>query len=148
MFQCYLRVRFLECDAQGIVFNARYVDYIDVAMTEYFRAALGGYSFVTDLGVETVVVNVEVSWKASATNDEIILIKVPKPELGNSSMKFRPEFYRENGKDKIADANISYVCIDAQSREKASIPAPLRDRFENDLGNTTYDLSGSKVSPS
>ena len=36
-----LRVRFGECDPQGIVFNAHYVAYFDVALTELWREALG-----------------------------------------------------------------------------------------------------------
>ena len=42
-FTLLLRVRYGECDAQEVVFNARYADYIDIAMTEYFRSAVGGF---------------------------------------------------------------------------------------------------------
>ena len=33
-----LRVRWNEVDAQGIVFNAQYLAYLDVASTGYWRA--------------------------------------------------------------------------------------------------------------
>jgi YbgC/YbaW family acyl-CoA thioester hydrolase len=36
-----LRVRYGECDPQGIVFNANYLLYFDVAFTELWRAAVG-----------------------------------------------------------------------------------------------------------
>ena len=39
-FRYYLRVRYQECDAQHVVFNARYGDYIDLACFEFMRAAL------------------------------------------------------------------------------------------------------------
>ena len=39
-FRYYLRVRYQECDAQKVVFNARYGDYIDQACIEFLRAAL------------------------------------------------------------------------------------------------------------
>jgi hypothetical protein len=39
-FRYYLRVRYQECDAQHVVFNARYGDYIDLACFEFLRAAL------------------------------------------------------------------------------------------------------------
>ena len=38
-----LRVRYAECDPQGIVFNSRYLEYFDVALTELWREALGSY---------------------------------------------------------------------------------------------------------
>ena len=37
-FRFYFRVRYGECDAQKVVFNARYGDYTDISITEYFRA--------------------------------------------------------------------------------------------------------------
>ena len=30
-----IRVRYGECDAQGVLFNARYMDLVDVAFTEF-----------------------------------------------------------------------------------------------------------------
>jgi hypothetical protein len=38
-FRYYLRVRYIECDAQKVVFNSRYSEYVDVSMTEFLRAA-------------------------------------------------------------------------------------------------------------
>ena len=32
-----LRVRYAECDPQGVVFNSRYLEYFDVALTELWR---------------------------------------------------------------------------------------------------------------
>ena len=39
-----LRVRYSECDAQKVVFNGRYVDYIDIAVTEFMRVIWGNYN--------------------------------------------------------------------------------------------------------
>jgi acyl-CoA thioester hydrolase len=38
-FRYYLRVRYSECDAQKIVFNARYGEYVDLAVSEFMRSA-------------------------------------------------------------------------------------------------------------
>jgi len=38
-FRLLLRVRYGECDAQQVVFNARYGDYVDVAATEFYRTS-------------------------------------------------------------------------------------------------------------
>ena len=50
-FRYYLRVRYGECDAQKVVFNARYADYVDLATTEFLRA-LGQWD--TDLAQRDV----------------------------------------------------------------------------------------------
>ena len=36
-FHTSLRVRWMECDTQGIVFNGAYMDYLEVGQSEYFR---------------------------------------------------------------------------------------------------------------
>ena len=41
-FRHRVRVRFNECDPQGVVFYANYLMYVDVAMTEFWREAIGG----------------------------------------------------------------------------------------------------------
>lgn len=40
-------MRYAERDRQGVVFNAHYFAYFDLAMTELWRAALGRYDGLT-----------------------------------------------------------------------------------------------------
>ena len=37
-FRYYLRVRYIECDAQKVVFNSRYSEYVDVGFSKILRA--------------------------------------------------------------------------------------------------------------
>src|ERR1700693_4601726 len=50
-----LRVRYGECDPQGIVFNANYLLYLDVAFTELWRNAVGPWHEMVERGVDAVV---------------------------------------------------------------------------------------------
>src|SRR6266513_1939321 len=50
-----LRVRYGECDPQGVVFNANYLAYFDIGIVELFRAAFGSYQAMVDRGVEFVI---------------------------------------------------------------------------------------------
>src|SRR5579872_3317190 len=45
-FRYYLRVRYAECDAQKVVFNARYADYVDLSTSEFLRALGFGEALV------------------------------------------------------------------------------------------------------
>ena len=47
-FRFRFRVRYGECDAQGVVFNARYGDYVDIAVNEYIRTLFGDYQRLLD----------------------------------------------------------------------------------------------------
>lgn len=55
-FRLRLRVRYGECDAQQVVFNARYGDYIDIAATEFYRALFGSYQALVERGLDSQVV--------------------------------------------------------------------------------------------
>ena len=48
VFRHRLRVRYGECDPQGIVFNANYLAYFDVILTEFWREAIGDYNAMID----------------------------------------------------------------------------------------------------
>ena len=39
-FRYFVRVRYQDCDSQHVVFNARYGDYIDLAVTEFLAATM------------------------------------------------------------------------------------------------------------
>ena len=45
-----LRVRYHECDPQGIVFNSHHFAYFDVVLTELWRAAFGSYGAMVASG--------------------------------------------------------------------------------------------------
>jgi acyl-CoA thioester hydrolase len=55
VFTHCLRVRFGECDPQGVVFNANYFLYFDVAITEFQRQALIPYDEMVASGTDMVV---------------------------------------------------------------------------------------------
>src|SRR4051794_7001875 len=49
-FEYELRVRYGECDPQGIVFNANYLAYFDIAVTELWREAIGSWGTLVGRG--------------------------------------------------------------------------------------------------
>src|SRR5689334_10769554 len=60
-----LRVRFGECDPQGVVFNANYLLYFDVAYTELWRDAFpGGWDVMVERGVDLVVAEANQRWRS------------------------------------------------------------------------------------
>jgi hypothetical protein len=54
-FSTDVKVRFAETDAQGIVHNANYLVWFEVARVEYLERHAGGYQRLRDLGVEALV---------------------------------------------------------------------------------------------
>ena len=70
-FHYRFRVRWSETDAQGVVFNARYLDYADVAITEYWRA-VKFREYADGAPMEFHVKKATVTWFAPIKPDELI----------------------------------------------------------------------------
>jgi acyl-CoA thioester hydrolase len=68
-FRHSLRVRYHECDPQGVVFNANYLTYFDLTMTELWRE-LGGYDAMVAAGIDMVVAEVRVLYTSPLRFDE------------------------------------------------------------------------------
>src|SRR3712207_5674038 len=77
-----LRVRYSECDPQGVVFNANYLTYFDIALTELWREAIGPYAQMTEGGVDMVVAEARARYLAPARFDELLGIAVTPTRLG------------------------------------------------------------------
>jgi len=81
-----LRVRFHECDPQGVVFNAHYFSYFDVALTEMWRAAFGSYATVVQGGTDVVVVEAGATFRAPARFDDEVDVELAIERLGTTSI--------------------------------------------------------------
>ncbi len=74
-FSHELRVRYGECDAQGIIFNANYLAYVDVVLTEIWRQTMGSYDMLLETGVDTVVGEVNMRFLAPGRFDDVLRIE-------------------------------------------------------------------------
>ena len=83
-FRHSVRVRYSECDLQGIVFNANYLTYVDDALTELWRAAVpGGYTGMVESGVDMVVGEANIRYLAPARVDDLLDLDVSVARLGH-----------------------------------------------------------------
>src|SRR4051794_21675602 len=92
MFTHQLRVRYSECDQQGVVFNGNYLFYYDVAVTELWRAKIGPYQDMIDSGYDLVVAQARLRFVEGARFDEELDIAMPVKHLGTTSMIIEPTF--------------------------------------------------------
>ncbi|MBT1450727.1 acyl-CoA thioesterase [Glaciecola sp. XM2] len=127
----YLRARYGECDAQNVVFNARYADYADIAATEYLRALIGDYSNLQAANYENQVVSLNIDWKRSAVFDDVLALKVHTSHVGNTSFQFTVDCTKkDNGQWlQVAQMRITYVMVTTPNYEKCQIPALLKEAF-------------------
>jgi acyl-CoA thioester hydrolase len=74
-FRYYLRVRYIECDAQKVVFNSRYSEYVDVSINEFLRAT-GVLNDFTDGELDFQLVKQTIEWKAPARFDQVLELSI------------------------------------------------------------------------
>ncbi|WP_354699653.1 hypothetical protein DSM112329_05374 [Paraconexibacter sp. AEG42_29] len=123
-FAHHLRVRYNECDPQGIVFNANYVTYVDVTLTELWREWFGSYqAFIDQTGIDLVVADLQLRFRGSARFDDELAITLD-PQLTSAS-SVTSTIAIDRGADRLIDGTIRHVCVDARSFAKVPAPALL-----------------------
>ena len=125
-FRNQLRVRYNECDQQGVVFNANYLTYFDLTMTELWRE-LGGYQSMVDAGVDMVVAEARIRYRSALRFDDEFEARVTVSELGESSMSTEVELARDG--ETVAQGELRYVFIESGGGAKQPIPDQIRDRL-------------------
>jgi acyl-CoA thioester hydrolase len=123
-FRHILRVRYNECDPQGVVFNANYLTYFDITMGELWRE-LGGYQEMVDAGVDMVVAEATIRYLAPLRFDDEIEVVARITRLGDTSMT--TEFVIEDGGEPAAEGELRHVFIESGSARTAPIPETIRD---------------------
>ncbi|OLF16700.1 acyl-CoA thioesterase [Actinophytocola xanthii] len=119
-----LRVRYSECDQQGVVFNGQYLYFYDVALTELWRERVGGYQEMIDQGVDLVVAEARIRFVRGARFDELLDITMDVTHLGNTSMVVRPVFQVDD--QLVADGEVRHVFVDASTLAKTPMPDDVR----------------------
>ena len=123
-----LRVRFHECDPQGVVFNAHYFAYFDVALTEMWREAFGSYGEVVDSGTDVVVVEASATFRAPARFDDELDVALGIDRLGTTSMTMAASIHRDG--ELLVDGRMIHVFVDTATMAKQPIPDWLRTGLE------------------
>lgn len=142
-FELLLRVRYAECDAQQVVFNARYADYADLGATEFMRAVIGGYQSLGKQGLDNQVVNLNISWQNSAKFDDVLCLSVYVSKVGNTSFTMQIDILNWQTKQAIASAEIVYVMVDAQTFTKKPVPQALKEVLLQGAAGLRMNLAGT-----
>jgi acyl-CoA thioester hydrolase len=120
---CPIRVRWSEVDRQGIVFNGHYLNYFDVAVTEYWRAIDCEYpAWFERHAVDTFVVKATLEYHAPATFDDVLDVLVRVARIGRTSLTVRVEVHR--GVDHLVTGELVYVVASAERK-----PTPVPEAF-------------------
>jgi acyl-CoA thioester hydrolase len=124
-----IRVRYNECDAQGAVFNANFLVYFDVAITELWREAFGSYGDALEQhGLDLMVAEANIRYLKPARFDDELDLVLTAEKLSTTSLTTRYDVMR--GDEQIAHGWTRHVFVDLAKGGKAPIPDDVRTALE------------------
>jgi acyl-CoA thioester hydrolase len=118
-----LRVRYGECDPQGIVFNANYLLYFDVSFTELWREAVGPWEEMVSQGIDAVVAHAELDFRLPARYDEILSLRAEVVRLGRTAITTEIDVLR--GEQLLVRGRLRHVCVSTETLAGDSAPGKI-----------------------
>jgi len=142
-FQCRtsLRVRWSEVDMQKIVFNGHYLNYIDVAIGDYWRAIGLPYpqGYVDRYNNDLYLRKATVNYLGPARYDDTLEVYTRVARLGRTSMTFHfaiacVDTQNATTHDNVTgptliEAELVYVNAIPASMQPSPLPEDLRARI-------------------
>ena len=141
-FRYYLRVRYIECDAQKVVFNSRYSEYVDVSINEFLRA-IGVLPAFLEGTLDFQLVKQTVEWKAPARFDQVLELSIAAIHLGTTSFTIGTTFRIAGDGKVIVTAETVYVLVDGRTLTKLPLPEPLRAALQEGAAGRVTDHAAS-----
>jgi len=127
-----VRIYYEDTDAEGVVYHANYIKYMERARTEYFRShgflvaelARGGFVFP--------VVRLEIDFKSPAFHDDLLSVVTTPARIGGSSTTLIQKIVRQSDCRLIAEGLVTLACVNP-ALKAIRIPIEIREMLEADL---------------
>jgi YbgC/YbaW family acyl-CoA thioester hydrolase len=121
-------VRPTEIDVNGHVNNGKYVDYLEWGREDWYERHGLDYDTLLGLGAITVTVNLTLNFRRECRQGERLTVVTRPERLGRTSFALRQEIRKADG-TIAADAVVTLVTIDPDSRTSRPVPGPLAAPF-------------------
>jgi len=142
-FSTTIRVRWMEGDAQGIVFNGAYLDYLEIAQAEYFRnLGFSIYQIAKSGYFDSAVVKTTIEFKRPAKIDQLIDLYTRVVSIGTTSITLDLEIYPKSSDQMLTSIQAVYVGYNSKTGETRVVPEAIRtlvNQFEST--GTIQDLN-------
>ncbi len=126
--QLKIRVYYEDTDAAGIVYHASYLRYAERGRTEMLREAGFEHGQIfKDTGTGFAVVAMNITYKAPAKLDDLLVLHTKITRVGGVSMEMQQDVYNEG--QLITEIKVTLVCID-RAFKAVRLPATIKEIFE------------------
>ena len=121
-----IEIRYVECDQQGIVYNAHYLTFVDFALDQWVRSLSlpggagsdGESPWVSNWDV--MLKRASIDWHGPARWPETLSVHCGVSRWGRTS--FDVSYRLRVGDRRVADLVITYVSVDSATHEPMVTP--------------------------
>ena len=105
-----IKVRDYETDSQGIVNNANYLHYLELARHDYCEAHGTSFRDMQVAGIDPVVRRIEIEYLASLTMDDVMISALSLERRGPKFI-FEQDIYNEKTGAHVVHAIVTVVSL-------------------------------------
>ncbi|MEX0773591.1 MAG: thioesterase family protein [Balneolales bacterium] len=125
-----MRSRYSETDRMGYVYHGHYLEYFEVARTEFIRETGHPYSKLEDAGIMLPVFNAEIQYKKPIRYDELMHISVHIYEWPTVRFNTFYEINTDEGKGHNVLGKVELCFTDANKRRPIRVPLSFLNDFK------------------
>lgn len=122
------KIRYSDCDPQGIVFNGNYARYWDDALTDWFEDAGFGGEELGGMGADVVTARIEMDFKSSASLGDLLETTLDVEKCGETSMTVRFVTRKTDGTVAV-EGRETLVFVDPATFRPTGVPREIRSQL-------------------
>ena len=127
-----IKVRGYHLDIYQHVNNARYLEFLEEARWAYLEDC-GDVDYFTSQRLAWVIVNININYRNAATNGQTLQIATQFSKIGGRSAVIHQVVTVAGTDTVVADADITFVCLDQRSGKAVAIEGELLARLSTHL---------------
>ena len=125
--QTQIKVRGYHLDVYQHVNNARYLEFLEEARWDGLESS-AGFQWMSAHHIAFVVVNININYRRPAVLGDLVTSKVQ--QLNGKSGVLSQVVTLEPEGQVVADALITFVCIDLKTQKALALEGELREHLE------------------
>jgi acyl-CoA thioester hydrolase len=122
-----VRVYWEDTDAGGVVYHSRYLNFFERARTEWLRSmGVQQAKLAVEDNIIFAIRHMDIDFAQAARMDDELEVSVHSVNAGRARMTFGQQMTRCSDQQLVASANLTAVCLKADSFKPTRMPKWIR----------------------
>lgn len=126
--QTTIKVRGYHLDVYQHVNNARYLEFLEEARWQWLED-VDAFHWLMEQKLAFVVVNININYRRPAVLGDVLNIESEVSQLNGKSGIISQRVLLARDNSVVADAALTFVCIDLRTQKAVPMEGELRDRL-------------------